>query len=82
MITGKDLIMYILTHDLEDEVLFVCKDDGSLIGFMSDIEAAEKFNVGLATIYAWVDMGLLGHIKLNNTVYIPENAERPLMTNK
>ena len=45
-VTGRDLILYILSNNLEDEEVF---KDGKLIGFLTAWEAAEKMNVGIAT---------------------------------
>ena len=46
--TGRELIMFILVNNLEDTKL-------SLSDFvLSTVEAAQKFNVGLATIHTWV----------------------------
>ena len=81
MMTGRDLIIYILTHGLENETIVSWKMDGGLIGFMTDVEAAEKFNVGLATVYAWADMNMIEFVRLGDSIFIPENAERPV-TNK
>ena len=70
--TGRDLIIYILENGLEDEMIF---EDGRLIGFMSIIDASVQFNVGPATIQAWVDEGVLPGIKIGEKVYIPINAK-------
>ena len=40
MMTGRDLIMYILNNSLEDEPVY---DDGRVLGFISIVEAAAKF---------------------------------------
>ena len=45
--TGKDLIIYILQNNLEDEVVL---KEGFFVGFMDQNEAAVKFNVGVWTI--------------------------------
>ena len=49
--TGRDLIVYIMLNKLEDEQVF---KDGKLLGFLTEAEAAEIMNVGVATIRAWV----------------------------
>lgn len=74
MLTGRELIIYILENHLEDEPIF---NDGIFLGFMSEMEAAIKFEVGIATIRVWYDRGLLKGVKLGNTIYIPVNATRP-----
>lgn len=70
--TGRDLIIYILKNNLEDEEIF---KDGKFIGFMSVEEAAVKFNVGVATIHLWFDMGYLNGVKLYDEILILKNAE-------
>lgn len=72
--TGKELIVYILQNDLEDEEIF---KDGVFIGFMTVEQAAEKFEVGMSTIYAWVFLGDLPSIHTGGKVYIPVFAEDP-----
>lgn len=67
--TGRDLIVYILTNNLEDEQVF---KDGKLIGFLTIEQAALKFEVGIATIEALIQLGKLNSIQIGDTVYIPE----------
>lgn len=74
MITGRDLILYILQNNLEDEPVF---EDGLFLGFMNEMEAAVKFNVGVSTIRAWVYKGLLPAMHIGELLYIPANAEKP-----
>lgn len=73
--TGRDLIIYILSNGLENEPVF--KDD-RLLGFMTAIEAAIKFNVGVATIEMWLALGHLDGMKIGNNIYIPANAKSPI----
>lgn len=58
--TGRDLILYILTNNLEDEPVF---KDGKFIGFVTDVEAAAMLNVGVETINVWLENGFLDGIK-------------------
>ena len=74
--TGRDLIIYILSNNLEDEPVY---KDGKILGFMTAMEAAAKFEVGLATVQAWVGLGYLPGIKIGNEVYIPANVENPIL---
>lgn len=67
--TGRDLIVYILQNNLEDTPVF---EDGRFLGFITDEEAAIKYNVGIATIRLWIDMGLLKGIKICDKIYIPD----------
>lgn len=71
--TGRDWIIYILANGLENEPIF---KDGRLLGFMTEVEAAIKFDVGPATIRVWVTEGYLPSIRIGNVYYIPANAER------
>lgn len=69
--TGRDLIIYILQNHLEDEEVF---KDGKLLGFMTETEAAEKFNVGLATIRVWINNDQLQGIRIGEQIYVPIDA--------
>lgn len=73
---GRELILYILENGLEDEPVF---ENGKLLGFMTIGEAAVKFNVGTATIRVWVNEEMLKGIKIGDEIYIPANAERPVV---
>ena len=70
--TGRELIIYILANGLEDEPIY---EDGKILGFITAAEAAEKFNVGLATIKVWVNEGTLDGIRIGEELYIPANAD-------
>ena len=72
MVTGRELIMYILANGLEDEPVY---KNGKILGFMTPEEAATKFDVGVATIYIWVDLGMLDGVKIEDSLYIPFNAK-------
>ena len=66
--TGKDLIIYIMSHKLEDEPIY---KDGSLVGFDTEDKFAEKMNVGVSTVRAWIDLGMVNSIRIGNVNYIP-----------
>lgn len=70
--TGRDLIIYILKNNLEDEPVF---KDGKFIGFITASEAAVKMNVGVPTIWAWYAQGQLPGVIVGNTIYIPADCE-------
>lgn len=74
VMTGRELILYILMNDLEDAPVF---EDGKFIGFMTEGEAAEKFDVGVATIRVWINQDKMYGIKIGSTVYVPMNAKDP-----
>ena len=64
--TGRELIIYILSNNLEDE---------KIPWFISETEAAEKFDVGVYTIRMWHKVGMLDGFELGDKVYILKNAE-------
>lgn len=72
--TGRDLIIYILENGLEDEEVF---KNGRFIGFLSEMEAAKKFDVGVSTIRMWIKMEMLKGVQIGNMFYIPANANDP-----
>ena len=67
--TGRELIMYILENHLEDEPVF---QNGTFIGYVSDVKLAEMLGVGVATVHTWI---LLGHVKyaimIGDTMFVP-----------
>lgn len=77
-VTGRDLIIYILANNLENEFVF---KDGKFIGFITVDEAAAKMNVGDATIYAWITQGLLNCVVIGGTIYIPADFKAPQIFN-
>lgn len=76
--TGRDLIIYIMRNNLENEPVF---KDGKFIGFISVGEAAARMNVGTATICAWITQGWLDCIVIGGVVYIPDHFEIPQIFN-
>lgn len=70
--TGREMIIYILTNGLENEEVF---KDGKLLGFLTVEEAAVKYNVGLSTIKVWVAERIIKGIVIGNQIYIPANEE-------
>ncbi|MBO5319055.1 MAG: helix-turn-helix domain-containing protein [Ruminococcus sp.] len=77
--TGRELILYILQNHLEDEPIF---ENGRIIGFITEEEAALKFGVGTATIQVWVDRGILSGVTICDQLYIPVKANPTLKTGK
>lgn len=65
--TGRDLIIYILSNNLENEEIF---KDGKLLGCMSVQDAAVALGTGTATIEALIKYGHLKTFKLYDNVYI------------
>ena len=51
---------------------------GTIAGYMSFAEAADKWGVVLGTMYAWRERKKLqGCIKIGDRYYIPENSTKP-----
>lgn len=72
---GKELIVYILRNNLESEPVF---KDGKFIGFITEAEAAEKMNVGVATIRVWINQDIIEGIRIGDTIFVPANFESSL----
>lgn len=77
--TGKELILYILENDLENEVVI---KDGVFIWLMDEKEAAVKFDVGVATVRAWYACGQLDGTKIGDHLYFLRNAKDPRKNEK
>lgn len=73
--TGRDLIIYILENNLENELVF---KDGKFVGFLTVSEAAEKIEVGVATIYTMIHQGRINCIIIGGAIYIPADFETQL----
>lgn len=70
--TGRELILYILQHRLEDKPIV---NDGKLVGFLTEKETAAKMFVGEATVHTWVTMGVMQSVKIGDTILIPDIYE-------
>lgn len=68
--TGKDLIIYILENNLENESVF---KNGTFVGFLPISEVAVRLDVGIATIYAWIDQGKIDYIQIGSRYFIADN---------
>ena len=77
--TGKELILYILQNDLENEIVV---KDGVFIWLMTEEEAAVKFDVGVSTIRAWYTCGMLSGTKLGDRLYFLRNVCDPRKDDK
>ena len=69
--TGRDLILYILSNDLENDPIF---EDGKFIGCLTIEEAAIKMNVGVATVRTWIDQDIIESLKIGETYFIPNTG--------
>ena len=72
--TGRDLILYILSNNLEDEPVF---QNGKFVGFITASEAAAKMNVGVPTVCVWIAQNQLEGIRIGDMIYIPADSVRP-----
>jgi hypothetical protein len=72
--TGRDLIIYIMQNNLEDKEVF---EDGVFFGFMTEKEAAAKFEVGVPTIRAWHSLGFIDGVIIGETLFIFKNTVDP-----
>lgn len=70
--TGREFIIYILEHGLEDEPIF---QDGKFIGFLTVSEFAAQMGVGVATVGVWIAQGRLNYVRVGGMIYIPGDAE-------
>ena len=62
IMTGRELVIHILSNGLEEE------DISDL--FLTEDEAAVRLNVGVATIKAWSELGLIQCININGKTYV------------
>ena len=69
--TGRELILYILSNGLENEQVF---KNGRFLGFLSAAEYAKNKNVGEETVRCWVNLGYLDAIIIYDELYIPAYA--------
>lgn len=72
MITGKDVVLYILSNNLEDKPVFT---DGEIMGFYTIDKFAEMCGYGIETVKAKIQMGQIkGAISIGDT-YLIANHE-------
>lgn len=72
--TGKELILYILQNDLENEVVI---KDGIFVWLMDEEETAARFNVGVETVRAWYICGYISGTKIGDRLYFLRNIGDP-----
>lgn len=77
--TGRDLIIYILQNNLENEPVF---KDGKLLGFKTVNEVAVENGVGCETVKVWTQLDMIPHINLTIPILIPGNYISPLEKKK
>lgn len=69
--TGRELIIYILQNNLEDEEIL---KDGILVGLVSAEEMAAMCGVGLATVKARYQIGTMDGVEIGNEIFFFKNA--------
>lgn len=72
--TGRDLILYILQNNLEDEPVF---KNGRFIGFVTPTDVALSNCVGRATVYAWLQQEAIPSVAVMEGIYIPADYVAP-----
>lgn len=77
--TGKELILYILQHNLENTIVL---ENGIFTGFMTEEETAVKFNVGVATVRAWYHCKMMEGTQIGDSLYFRKDVADPRITIK
>jgi hypothetical protein len=77
--TGRELILYILSNGLENEPVF---NGETFVGYITAERAAVKMKVGYTTIRTLVDLDMLDGIWVGNKLYIAANSIHPVKSNK
>lgn len=65
--TGRELIQYILSNNLENEPVCV---DGTFVGFISIEDVAVELKAGVATVNTLYLLGKLDGFNIGDNVYI------------
>lgn len=72
--TGKQLIIYILLNNLEDEMIF---KEGKFLDFLTEEEVAAKFEVGVATVRGWCALGTIKGFTIGDSIFFPKDVVDP-----
>ena len=70
LMTGRDLIVYILENRLEDKPIF---ENNAFIGFVLADEVAASLDVGVETVRTMHKLGLIDGIEINGELLIFAN---------
>lgn len=71
--TGRDLIVYILENNLENEELFKNGEiNYSMLGLVDSAHAAVHMHCGLATVSVLTQMKKLQSVRTYDAMYFPE----------
>lgn len=71
--TGKELILYILQNNLENENVF---ENGLFVGFMTEEEAAVELGVGVAAMRTLHVTGIYKGVMIGDKLYFPRKHMR------
>lgn len=77
--TGRELVIYIMSNCLEDEEVI---KDGVFVGLISEDEVAVKFGVGVGTVRAWATLGRISGTWIHDRLYFLDNVTDPRKTNE
>lgn len=69
--TGKELIIYILKHNLENEELSLNKM------FLTEAQKAVSLGTGIATVRAMYDLGYSEGFKIGDSIYFLMEDQSP-----
>lgn len=72
--TGRELIIYIMSNNLENEEVI---KDGVFVGLISEDQLAAKFGVGVATVWAWYFLGEIKGIQIGDHLYFLKDVADP-----
>lgn len=70
--TGKELVLYILQNNLEDEQISF---ENGFLDFITVNDAAAKYEVGPETVKIWFALKIIDGIQIGNEIYILPNAK-------
>lgn len=77
--TGRELIIYIMRNNLENEEVI---KDGVFVGLISEDKVAARFGVGVATVRTWFLRGTISGIKIGDRLYFLKDITDPRKTNE
>lgn len=76
--TGRELIVYILKNNLEDEHVF---KGGTFVGYLTVRQAAILMNVGVATVYALIGQNKLDYVVVGAKYFVSAESVSILKCN-
>ena len=76
--TGKDLVLFIINHDLLD--VEINTKVTSL--FLTVEEAAVKLGISTTSLLDMINLGIVDSILFNDTIYVPKDIQLKSLKNK